>query len=130
MADIYVDSAKMVAEMLQPSSTGALGQGVVTLTRLTPGTVNPVAPWEPVAPTSQTETLKAAVSGVSSRLVGVAAGETVILASDRECICAVPAMAYIAGDVLTVDGKPVHIVAVRKYPDAGTTSAVKFIIRG
>ena len=129
MADFYEQMRQMASELLAPTSQGGLGQGTVTLTRSTPGTPG-ANPWDPVTPTSQTETLKAAVSGVSSRLVGVAAGETVILASDRECICAVPAMAYIAGDVLTVDGKPVHIVAVRKYPDAGTTSAVKFIIRG
>jgi hypothetical protein len=39
-------------------------------------------------------------------------------------------MEYQAGDVLSVDGFPVHILGVKRIPAAGTVSAVKFFIRG
>lgn len=129
MADFYADMAAVTASLLAPTSQNGLGQGVVTLTRSTPGVPGP-NPWDPVVPVTETETLKAAVSGVDKRLVGTEAGGSVILASDRECICAPPVMSYTAGDTLAVDGVPVHIVDVRKIPAAGITSAVKFIIRG
>jgi hypothetical protein len=57
-------------------------------------------------------------------------GGTVILASDRQAICEVPQMQYQAGDTLSVDGTPVHIIAFERIPAGGTTSAVKFFIRG
>ena len=126
MTSIYDRGAALTARLLAPDK---YGQGVVTLTRSTPG-VPGANPWDPVTPTKQTETLKAAVSGVSSALIGKEAGGTVIIATDRECVCAPPAMAYQAGDVLTIDGVPVHIITVMKKPDAGTTSAVRFIVRG
>ncbi len=126
MTSIYDRGAATAARLL---AANKYGQGVVTLTRSTPGVPGP-DPWTPVVPVTTTETLKAAVSGVSSALIGKEAGGTVIIASDRECVCAPPAMAYKAGDVLTIDGVPVHIIAVMKKPDAGTTSAVRFIVRG
>jgi hypothetical protein len=39
-------------------------------------------------------------------------------------------MQYQAGDTLSIDGVPVHVIAVEKIPAAGVTSAVKFIVRG
>lgn len=128
--DLYVDLAQMANEILAPSSQGELGQGVIVLARSTPGTPNPNAPWEPVTPAVTTETLKGAVRGVDKRLVGTEVGGAVILASDRQCICAPPVMAYTAGDTLSVDGVPVHIISVERIPAAGTVSAVRFIIRG
>ncbi|MCC9162846.1 hypothetical protein LNA76_05840 [Alcaligenes sp. MMA] len=67
---------------------------------------------------------------MSKQLIGTEMDGTVILASDRQAICTVPTMQYTSGDVLSVDGVPVHIIAVEKIPAAGVTSAVKFIIRG
>ena len=119
----------MVGEMLAPESEGGLGQGTVQLIRATPGVVDSDKPWLPVQPTEQTETLKGAVKGVSSKLVGTEVGSAVILASDREAICAAPAMQYQAGDALSVDGVRVNILSVQRIPEAGTTVAVKFIIR-
>ena len=126
MTSIYDRGAALTSRLLAPDK---YGQGVVTLTRSTPGTPG-ANPWDPVTPTKQTETLKAAVRGVDKRLVGTEVGGSVILASDRQVICAPPVMSYTAGDTLAVDGVPVHIVSVEKIPAAGVTSAVKFIIRG
>ena len=130
MSDFYDDLADMASELLAPTSSGGLGQGVIHLIRVTPGVPDSDKPWLPVQPTEQTELLKGAVKGVSSKLVGTEVGSAVILASDREAICAAPAMQYQAGDVLSVDGVRVNILSVQRIPEAGTTVAVKFIIRG
>lgn len=130
MADFYSQMAAMSRDLLKPTSQGGLGQGEIKLTRITHGEPNPNAPWEPVEPTTQTETLRGAVRGVSKELIGTEVGGTVILASDRQAICEVPKMQYTAGDVLSVDGVPVHIIAFERIPAAGVTSAVRFTIRG
>lgn len=130
MCDFYTQMGQVAAELLAPTGQGGLGQGNVVLSRKIPGTPDPDAPWIPVEPTNQRETLRAAVRGVSKELVGTEAGSTVIVASDRQAICAPITMGYTAGDTLIVDGVPVHIVAVSNIPAAGITSAIRFIIRG
>lgn len=129
-SDFYQDMANMTRELLAPTSSGGLGQGVIQLIRITPGVPDSDKPWLPVRPTEQTELLKGAVKGVSSKLVGTEVGSAVIIASDREAICAAPSMQYQAGDILSVDGVRVNILSVQRIPEAGTTVAVKFIIRG
>ena len=129
MADFYTEMAAMTRGLLAPTSQGGLGQGEIVLTRKTPGTPGP-NPWDPVEPVTRAETLRGAVRGVSQRLVGTEMGGTVILASDRQAVCEVPQMQYQAGDTLSVDGVPVHIIAFERIPAAGTTSAVRFTIRG
>lgn len=129
MADFYDEMALVAIEMLSPTSQGGLGQGRIELIRTTPGTPG-ANPWDPVEPVTETELLKGAVRGVDKRLVGTNVGDAVILASDRQAICATPKMDYTAGDTLSVDGKPVHIISVENIPAAGTRVAVKFLIRG
>lgn len=128
--DFYASMAQTARELLAPTSAGGLGQGTIVLTRTTPGEPDEDKPWVPVEPTKKPETLDGAVKGVSSRLVGTEVGSSVILASDREAIVTVPSMGYEAGDVLSVDGVEVTIISVQRIPEAGTTAAVKFIIRG
>ena len=128
-SDFYQDMANMAKELLAPTTQNGLGQGVIKLIRVTPGVPDSTKPWLPVQPTEQTETLKGAVKGVSSKLVGTEVGSAVILASDREVICAPPAMQHQAGDVLSVDGVRVTVLSVERLPAAGTVSAVRFIIR-
>ena len=130
MADIYSDLAAAAAQMLAPTSQNGLGQGQITLSRSVPGAPNPAAPWEPVTPTVTTETLKGAARGVDARLVGTEVGGAVILASDKQVTCAPPSIAYQPGDTLAIDGVPMHILSVQKLPAAGTTVAVRFLVRG
>ncbi len=129
MADIYTRLQGTTRRLVRPAAQGGLGQGEIVLTRKTPGTPGP-NPWDPVEPVTQAETLRGAVRGVSQRLVGTEMGGTVILASDRQAICEVPQMQYQAGDTLSVDGTPVHIIAFERIPAAGIAAAVKFTIRG
>lgn len=129
MSDFYDDMAKMTAELLSPTSAQGLGQGVIVLTRITQGVPDPSKPWEPVKPIKTTEKLDGAVKGVDSKLVGTEAGSAVILASDREAICTVPAMNYKAGDILSIDDVDCVILAAMPIPAAGTAVALRFIIR-
>lgn len=122
---IYDRGAALAARLLAPEK---YGQGVIVLARQT--SVPGANPWDPPVTTTTTETLKGAARGVDSRLVGTEVGGAVILATDKQIICAPPAMDYQAGDTLSVDGVPVHVIAVEKIPAAGVTSAVKFIVRG
>lgn len=130
MADFYADMAAMTRDLLKPTDQGGLGQGTIALTRVTPGVPDPNRPFDPVQPVTQTTGLNGAVRGVSKELIGTEVGGAIIVASDRQAICDVPSIAYTAGDVLTVDGVPVNVLAVENIPAAGVPAAVKFTIRG
>lgn len=129
MVDFYASMAKVASDLLAPTSQNGLGQGTITLTRVTGGTAG-ANPWDPVTPTTSTEVLRGAVSGISKELIGTEAGGTVLLASDRMAICAVPVNGYGPGDVLSVDGVPVTVLSVQNIPAAGIAAAVRFVIRG
>lgn len=128
MSDFYAEMGQMATELLAPTSEGGLGQGTIVLSRQS--SVPGANPWDPPTVTAKTETLKGAVRGVSKELIGVEVGGTVIVASDRQAICAPIAMGYTAGDTLIIDDVPVHIIAVEKIPAAGVTSAIRFVVRG
>ncbi len=127
MADFYGSMQAMARDLLAPTSAGGLGQGTLMLTRRT--RIPPANEWEDPAWAAQSETLRGAMSGVSKEWIGVEAGGAIIVASDRQAICAVPAMEYAPGDVLSVDGKPVTVLRVDNIPAAGTPAAVRFLIR-
>ncbi len=129
MSDIYTDMAKVAQDLLAPTSQGGLGQGTIVLKRIIPGTPDHAQPWVPVAPQTITQTLRGAARGVSMRLVGSEVGGTIILASDRVATTEAPTIEYKAGDQMVVDGKAVQVLSVEKIPAAGTTVAVKWIIR-
>lgn len=128
MADFYESMRQTAEELLSPTSQGGLGQGTIVLSRQS--SVPGDNPWDPPVTTTTTEALKGAVRGVSKELIGVEVGGTIILASDRQAICAPIEMGYTAGDTLIIDDVPVHIVAVQPIPAAGVTSAIRFIVRG
>jgi hypothetical protein len=127
---IYDRARATARRLLDPAKLGAPSGAVVLIRR----TVTPPAnSWETPNVLTETETLSAQVFGVSKELVGLPAtepGNGVILASDRMCIAAVPAMGYTAGDLLAIDDRPVMILRVWNIPAAGTPSVVKFAIRG
>lgn len=127
MADFYGDMAKMAGELLSPTSQGGLGQGQITLIKST--VTQPSNPWEQPTTSSVSEVLKAAARGVDKELVGVEVGGIVIAATDIQIVAAVPFNMYEAGDSLAIDGNPVQIISYTKIPAAGTTSAIKFIVR-
>lgn len=129
MADFYSQMAAVAAQLLAPTSQNGLGQGSIVLSHATAGTPG-ANPWDPVEPTMTTETLSGAVKGVDQKLVGTEVGGQVILASDRQVIAAVPSIPYAAGDSLSIDGKPVHILSVENVPAAGVAAAVRFLVRG
>lgn len=126
----YDDMADTVREVLAPDAEGGLGQGEVNLIRVTPGTPDPLAPWEKVEPTTETETLRAAASGVSAEFVGTPADDgSVIIASDIQVISAPPTLGFKPGDRMTIDGAALTILRVDRIPAAGTLSALRFFVR-
>lgn len=129
MADFYAQMADMARDLLQPTSTGGLGQGYLTISREGPS-IPGSNPWDPVVPGERiVEKLDGAVRGIDKRMIGTEVGGVVLMASDLQAICAVPVMTWQPGDTFAVDGKPVHVVAMETIPAAGTPSAVRFIIR-
>lgn len=129
MSDFYQSMQQMARDLLAPTSSNGLGQGTIVLKRITPGTPDAAAPWIPVLPQVTTQTLKGAVRGADSKLIGVEMGGTVILPSDRVAITEVPSIDYEAGDVFSIDGKEVTVLAVEPIPAAGVRSAVKWVLR-
>lgn len=120
----------LVRELLKPDAQGGFGQGVLQLNRITAGVPDPDKPWNEVLPTKTSEIVNGAVSGIGEKLIGVEVNGVVLVASDLEAICEVPVFKYTAGDTMTIDGKEVQIIAVKRIPEAGTTVAVKFYLRG
>lgn len=120
----YDEMADMVTDILAPD---ALGQGTIELSR--PVSVDNENPWGDKT-VYNTVTIKGAVRGVGQELIGAEMGGAVIQASDRVAICEVSPIGYEAGDILTIDGHPVHIISYQTIPAAGTPCASKFIIRG
>lgn len=106
-----------------------LGQGKFVLKHTEPGTVDPSAPWIPVVPVVTTEDLLGSARGVSSQLVGTAVGDTVIVATDIAAITSVPKGGYAAGDVMSLDGKDLMVIAVQRIPEGGVPAKVRFILR-
>lgn len=129
MTDFYSEMADMARDLLQPTSSGGLGQGYLTISRegeSTPGE----NPWDPVIPGERiVEKLDGAVRGIDKRMIGTEVGGVVLMASDRQAVCAVPKLEFQPGDTFAVDGKPVQVIAMENIPAAGTPSAVRFIIR-
>ena len=129
MSDFYTDMGDFARDILSPTSQGGLGQGELKLTRVTPGTPDSTKPWLPVQPQTTTQTLKGAVRGVDSKLVGTERNGAVLLSSDLVAITEVPSIDYEAGDVFSIDGKEVTVLDVEPIPAAGIRSAVKWFLR-
>lgn len=126
MADFYTEMAAMAQDLLAPTASGGLGQGVVYLVRVAAGS-SPNNPWEH-AP-AEKEIVKAVVRGIDARLVGTEYGSAVLLASDKEVITEVPSRSYAPVDSIEIDGVMHNIISVRPIPAAGIASAYKFIVR-
>lgn len=131
MADFYADMANMARDLLAPTSQGGLGQGVIRLLKQVAPTP-PVNDWDPPAASTWTATpLKGAVRGVGQDLVGAPVpngGQ--IVSSDKQAIVAPWGGTADVVDVLEIDGEEFTILAVSRIPEAGTTSAIRLIIRG
>jgi hypothetical protein len=120
----YDEMAEMVTELLQPDADGGLGQGEVTLSRIT--TAPGANEWTPGVETTATYELNAVVSSVADKFVD----GTTIFATDRMVTCNVPEIEILPGDILSIDGKPVMIVKTMRMPAAGVAVAWRIIVRG
>lgn len=106
-----------------------LGQGEFILKHSTAGAADPSKPWLPVPTVIETEKLLGTAKGVSSKMIGVEVGGTVIVATDIEALTSVPQIDYVAGDIMSLDGKDMVILSVKRIPEGGIPAKVKFILR-
>ena len=129
MTDFYTEMGAVATELLSPTSSGGLGQGSITLVKYT--AVAPAEPWlPPPSPIEARVPLLGAARGVGKDLIGVSVengGQ--IVATDLMVIVAPFAGGVDPTDVLEIDGAPVTILSVQRVPEAGITSAWKFVVR-
>lgn len=114
MSEFYNDLAAMVTELLQPAE---LGQGPITIARITPGTPDPDAPWVPVEPTTETVT----VFG-NGLVKGQFTSSGTLIETDHYYFTAWPSgLVPRAGDVVTdSDGNKSTILRSDPFPSHGT----------
>lgn len=128
MSDPYAFARGRVAATIAKWTTGT-----VTLTRSTPGAVDPTEPWVVPTPTQDVYTLDARVDGVIAEYVN----DTTIVATD-EMVIASPKARDAGGnvvdieprqsDVLQVDGAARVIKQIKAIPAAGLTAMFHIII--
>lgn len=115
----YDDMADMVQELLLPDAEGGLGQGTVSLKRVT--VTPPANEWEEPSETVETWPLKAAVKRQHQRYEG---GVLIVETGDMVTF-AVPAVVPQVSDLMVIDGKDRAITNLTPVPGAGVTVAYK-----
>ncbi|MGN6146897.1 MAG: hypothetical protein ACTHOP_25285 [Mesorhizobium sp.] len=122
MAGFYNDMADMVQELLAPEDEDGLGQGTVSLKRVTatPGAEE----WDPPTETTETWPLKAAVKRVDQRYEN----GVLIVATVDIVTFAVPSTVPVITDVLVIDGRERAITSLKPTPAAGTVVAWKAVV--
>lgn len=126
-APIFQRARATANRLLAPNR---MGNASITLTRRT--RVPPANSWEDPTWTTQTETLRAQAFGVKKEWIGIPAAEgqgPIIVASDRYVIAALPAMGYMAGDIVSIDGKPVTVLSVQPSPASSDEAVLRLIVR-
>ncbi|MDI1261741.1 MAG: hypothetical protein PS018_00595 [bacterium] len=117
----YDEMADMVAEVLLPDADGGLGQGTVTLKRITTAAPDPLTPWIPGAETPVTYPLSAAVKRLHQRYEN----GTLIVETGDMVTFAVPEVVPLVTDLLVIDGAERVITNLTPIPAAGTVAAWK-----
>lgn len=115
----YDEMAAMVQDVLLPDTEGGLGQGAVSLKRVT--TVPGENPWDPPTETAVTYPLKAAVKRLHQRYEN---GVLIVETGDMVTF-AVPDVVPALTDTLVIDGKERAITNLTPIPGAGTVVAWK-----
>lgn len=115
----YDEMAAMVQDVLLPDTEGGLGQGAISLKRVT--TVPGENPWDPPTETEVTYPLKAAVKRLHQRYEN---GVLIVETGDMVTF-AVPDVVPALTDTLVIDGKERAITNLTPVPGAGVTVAYK-----
>lgn len=118
----YDDMADMVQDMLLPDDAGGLGQGVVSLKRVTTAAPNPATPWIPGAETVETYSLRVAVRRLHQRYEN---GVLIVETGDLVTFAVVPGIVPALTDKLVIDGTERAITSITPVPGAGTPVAWK-----
>jgi hypothetical protein len=118
----YDEMQEMATELLAPEASGGLGQGSVTLKRITPGTPNADQPWLPVAPTTESWALGASVRRQHYRYVS---GTLVAETGDIVVFSTPSGVTPMLSDQLIIDGSAREMSELTPIPGAGTVVAWK-----
>jgi hypothetical protein len=133
----YADIQAMAADLLKEFK-----QGFVTLTRSTPGAVDPSAPWVIPVATTETYELDAVVRGVSAKYVD----GTTIVASDLMATCSPKAVHTLTNgaaadgaivdleplmtDAISIDGAVRTVKKITPIPAAGPVVSFLIFVAG
>lgn len=96
----YDEMAAMVADLLQPDTEGGLGQGQITIKKITPGLPDPNNPGVPVFPVEQSE----AVNHIGSVKAEYVERGTVVVTDYAFMIVPPETMVVSIGDTVVSDG--------------------------
>ena len=121
--------AGVARDLLLPSDQGGMGaeSGSVTFVRYT--AVAAAEPWlPPPEPTRVELDVRAQVFGVGKELVGTPVPNGGQIVSTDLMVIA-ERVDYEPGDVIELDGTAATILSVRRVPEVGVVSVVKFIVR-
>lgn len=106
-------------------------QGIITLTRVTPGTPDPETPWLPADPSVTTYELQATVAAVTLDQANAKYIDgTVITSSDLVVTCAAPPVRPQLGFFVNIGGVAQVIKKIVALPAAGTPVAYKLFVGG
>jgi len=106
-------------------------QGSIALTRTTPGEPDPATPWLPGEATTTTYTLDATVAAVTVDQANAKFIDgTTIVMSDLVITSAVPPVAPVMTDTITMDGVAKAIKKIIQLPAAGVAVAYKIFVAG
>ena len=115
---------------MQATATRLLGrfqQGVVTMSQVVPGVVDPDQPWTPAEPTITTHALLATVRRVEQKYVD----GTLIVGTEDQITFAVPSVEPEMGFLFSIDGNACVLKDLRRIPAAGTPVAyIAFVETG
>jgi len=135
----YSDMADMVQELLAPEDEDGLGQGTVTLKRVT--TTPGENEWDPPTETSQVWLLSGAATRVDQRyengalivatvdIVTFATTGKLMMVDDVPVVPPVPeTITPVITDTLVIDGRERAITSLKPTPSAGTVVAWRAVV--
>lgn len=122
MSEFYEGLAAMVTDLLKPTE---LGQGPITIARITPGTPNPSTPWVPVTPTRTEEV----VNQIGETKAEYVQAGTIITTDLAYMITAPKTITPKPGDLVERGGVVVGtIVKAEPFPPHGVTVYSKLFV--
>ena len=121
----YDDMQQVARDLLAPDTAGGLGQGAITIKRLTMPEPDPAQPWVPVVPVETTED----VNQIGTTKAEYVNAGTLVVTDLAYVIEAPRVLLPELNDTIEIDGEHVgRVVHVVKFPPHGTTVLWKLFV--